>query len=539
MTRDLFALVYLDASLFRNRVRLLAREPKRLLPWLFFLLWLGWALPARAFYAGTHVRGDSELATILPLIVPGGMLAILGLGVAALRPPAAFTSPADARFLCGSALSPRLVVLWLLLRQVRRQLLLWAANVVFWIVVLPFAFQVGVGEAVVAAVALGLAGSLLLGMQLPLYVASRRWAIPPFRGAGVVLAATGAAVLAAGASELASGPLPDPWAELVTGLPPGSWLVGAATGHVLPMLALALCATIAVAASVAVGGDCYPELWQASLRVFAVRRAFRRGGFRGRAELRRALQEAGGRETRRTKATSVSATWVPPGAWTLLWKEWVALGRGRLGYALSAAILLASLLAGAGLALLASASPAGARSAGTLGATGAAIAFAIALGGAIRLSTDLRSPLWWLSASGLRARLCAWTLAGAAKAVAPFAAAGVGAAAVARSPIWLGLVPVGLAVGWLLRSTGLAVYSLLPSSFDLAGPGRLLRGLVFYVLVIPLIVVVVFVTVLSRSLVAGAATLTVMATLEGFVMVYLAAWRIEGNGVGFALAERR
>jgi hypothetical protein len=235
----------------------------------------------------------------------------------------------------------------------------------------------------------------------------------------------------------------------------------------------------------------------------------------------------------------VSATWVPHGAWTLLWKEWVALGRGRLGYALSTAILLASLLAGAGLALLASASPTGARSAGTLAGTGAAIAFAIALGGAIRLSTDLRSPLWWLSASSLRARLCAWTLGGALKAVAPFAAAGVGAAAVARSPIWLGLVPVALAVGWLLRGTGLAVYSLLPSSFDLAGPGRLLRGLVFYVLVIPLIVVVVFVTVLSRSLVAGAATLTVMATLEGFVTVYLAAWRIEGNGVGFAIAERR
>src|SRR5438477_3661217 len=150
MTGELAALAYLDATLFRNRVRVLVREPRRLLPWLLFLAWLGWALPARAFYARGHVRGRPELAAILPVLVPGATLAALGLLVwlRTSRAPAAFSSPADARFLCGSALSPRLVVFWLQLRQVRRQLLVWAANVVFWVLVLPFAFQVGLGEAV-------------------------------------------------------------------------------------------------------------------------------------------------------------------------------------------------------------------------------------------------------------------------------------------------------------------------------------------------------------------------------------------------------
>ena len=168
-----------------------------------------------------------------------------------------------------------------------------------------------------------------------------------------------------------------------------------------------------------------------------------------------------------------------------------------------AAILLAAALAGGGLALMASTSAAGTRSAITIAGLGAAIAFAIALGGAIRLSTDLRSPLWWLSSSGLRARLCVWTLAGALKASAPFAAACLGAALAGRSALWLGLAPVALAASWMLRGAGLAVYSLLPASFDLAGPARMLRGLVFYALLIPLAAVVVFVGVLSRSVVAG------------------------------------
>ena len=540
MTAELVALAYLDASLFRNRLRLLVREPKRLLPWLFFLLWLGWALPARAFYARGHIRGGPDLATILPVLAPGGMLAILGFVVLQLRPPAAFSSPADARFLCGSALAPRIVVLWLLLRQVRRQLLLWAANVVFWIVVLPFAFQVGLAEAVTAAVALALTGSLILGVQLPLYVMASRWTAAPFRAVGVVLMAAGVAAVVGGAAELTSGPLPDPWAALVAWPPPGSWLIGAATGHPLPMAALAVCAAGAVSASVAVGGDCYPELWQSSLRAFTVRRVLRRGGLRGRGEFRRALREAGLVNVKSGRRTvSAGARWVPSGAWTLLWKEWVALGRGRLGYPLVAGILLAALLAGGGLVLMAASSAAGARNAGTIAGLGAAVAFAIALGGAVRLSPDLRSPIWWLSSSGLRARLSVWTLAGALRAAAPFAAAALGAAAAAHSPLWLVVAPVALAAAWLLRGTGLAVYSLLPTSLDVAGPGRLLRGLVFYVLLIPLIVVVVTVTVLFRSLVAGGLTLMVMASVEGLAVIYLAAWRIEGNGVSFAIAERR
>ena len=67
----------------------------------------------------------------------------------------------------------------------------------------------------------------------------------------------------------------------------------------------------------------------------------------------------------------------------------------------------------------------------------------------------------------------------------------------------------------------------------------MLRGIAFYILLVPLIALVVLVTVLSRSLVAAGATLMVVAALEGLALVYLAAWRIEGNGVAFALAERR
>jgi hypothetical protein len=236
---------------------------------------------------------------------------------------------------------------------------------------------------------------------------------------------------------------------------------------------------------------------------------------------------------------SAGAGWVPAGAWTLLWKEWITLGRGRLGPRLVTAILVGAFLAGAVLAVVAGRGDRGAGTAATITGLSVAAGFAIAMSGAVRLAADLRSPIWWLSASGLRARLATWTLAGALKAAAPFAAAGLGASLAARTPLYVAAAPVALAACWLLRATALAVYSLLPAAFDLAGPGRMLRGIAFYILMVPLITAVVVVTALTRSFAAGAVTLAVLATLEGAALIYLAAWRIDGNGVAFALAERR
>jgi hypothetical protein len=539
---DLAALAYLDLRLFVNRVRALTRDPKRLLPWLLFLGWMAWVLPARFLLARGRARGVAfDWPALAPVLVPGLALAVLGLLVwlRTSRAPAAFSSAADARFLCGSGLSPRLVVFWLQLRQVRRQIAVWGANVIFWVFILPFALDVTLLDALRAAIALALAGTALVGLQLPVHVASQRGYAALLRAAGLALALLGLAALGLGVLALAG--VAPVQAGFLAGLPPGSWLVGAAEGQPLAFIALLLAAAAAVAASAAVGADCYPELWQASVRVLAVRRAFRQGRLRGRWESRRVLQEAGVSTQGRRRETAISAgtRWVPPGAWTLLWKEWIALGRGALGARLAMALLVISFVVGAGIFLVASTGRRGAATSAGVASLTVAIGLAIAMSNAVRLASDLRSPLWWLSAASLRSRLAAWTLAGALKAAAPFAAAGAGAAVAARSPLWLGLAPVALAICWMLRATALAVYSLLPSGLDLVGPGRMLRGLAFYLLVLPLIVAVIVTGFVTRSFWLAGTVAALIAALEGAGLVWLAAWRIRGNGLAFALAERR
>jgi hypothetical protein len=91
----------------------------------------------------------------------------------------------------------------------------------------------------------------------------------------------------------------------------------------------------------------------------------------------------------------------------------------------------------------------------------------------------------------------------------------------------------------MLRSTALAAYSLLPSSLDIAGPGRLLRALIFYVLLAPIVVASVLAMFLTRQVAIAAAATCVIASVEGAVLVLATAWRISGNGLAFALAERR
>src|SRR5438034_680597 len=135
------ALLYLDARLLVNRARLVLHDPRRLVPWLLVLAWIGsW----RLFRVVTVVGGRRPLAapgvlTIVAPFVPGAYLVLLGLGVfrAATRAPATFRSPADARFLIGSRLPPRLVVGWLQLRRVLGLMVVSAFNVLLIVAFLP------------------------------------------------------------------------------------------------------------------------------------------------------------------------------------------------------------------------------------------------------------------------------------------------------------------------------------------------------------------------------------------------------------------
>src|SRR5690348_9793695 len=124
------ALPWLDWRLVRNRARAITQSPRRLVPWLLFLVLLVPNLVSRVLVASAahrtpRVEPYGALLSAVGPYVPGLALVVLGFALwqAGGRPPASFQSPADGRFLVGSGMPSRLVLTWLALRSARRLLL--------------------------------------------------------------------------------------------------------------------------------------------------------------------------------------------------------------------------------------------------------------------------------------------------------------------------------------------------------------------------------------------------------------------------------
>jgi hypothetical protein len=524
------ALLWLDWHLLRNRARTIARNPRRLVPWLLFLLLLAPNLVNRVVLASAARR--STAGTSLALIVapagpyvPGLALVVLGgvLWQAAGRPPAAFQSPADGRFLVGAGMSPRLVLTWLALRSVRRLLLAG----VFYLALLGLSIPGnGLSNAHLLAATAGLTAYLwlLFGARVALFAVRTRARNAALEWAGVAFAAVGLVTLGAVVTGLgAAGPL--------NALPPGSWLRGAFEGDPLSVgLLVGLAIGLAVV-GVAGARDCLPELWLASSRSFELRRQIRGGGLGGllAAGTHRSLDD------RPTTAASLPGVWAPPGAWALAWKEWLTLLRVRGGLQLHAALLIGAVVAG---------TAAGVLTAGRPEVVGLILAYVLFLFSvmtnllALRLAADLRSPVWWLSADPLWRRLAVLTLARAARLGVPLALFGAVLAAMASGQLWLpfGFALVAMALSWMISALGLASYSLLPASSDLR-VAQMLRIFSLYAALLPVGLALVPGT-MTRSLPLVVGGGMVALTLETLGLIAFATHRLRGNGLAFAREER-
>src|SRR5438105_2494076 len=312
----------------RRRVRAIARDPKRLIPWLIFLAWFGLQVPLRLAIGSSRrtPRLPGVLLAGAASLAPGVYLVIAGLVLRAAcrRAPAPFSSPADARFLIGSAIPPRLVMLWLQLRALRGQAWRWSAAVVIYFVALP-TLTPNLGQAATTMVALALAASFLLGLRLPLFLVARRNPRLPLVYLTDLVTLAGVVSLAAAVARLLNYEVPR------LDLPPGSVLVAAIGGDLAALALLFALALGAGALSIALSGDTYPELWETSVRSFTLRRWLRSGEMPSRGDLRRARQDAGLQTRTRTTVASDRGTHVPSGAWTQLWKEWLGVRRGLPG----------------------------------------------------------------------------------------------------------------------------------------------------------------------------------------------------------------
>ena len=190
-------------------------------------------------------------------------------------------------------------------------------------------------------------GMIVFGCRLVAFNVKRAMPWLPIGAIGVLLALAGVVLFGAtlaGTTGLAT--VPAGLETINRALPPGSWMINAFAGDALAELPLAVLAVASIALGIALAGDCYPELWEASERLFTLRRALRsRGGMFGQ-------RPAGDQRThkpRQLAATSAASTHIPGGAWTVMWKEWLSTKRGRGGLQLQIGLLAVAV--GVGLAV--------------------------------------------------------------------------------------------------------------------------------------------------------------------------------------------
>jgi hypothetical protein len=553
-------LLYLDAHILVNRIKTAARNPLRLIVWLVFL-----AVIVSAFQ-GRMMMNDAIRSRPAPVPGPGAFplffdpapllhfaatflpgVILVGYGVftlaASRQPLATFRSAADARFLCGSALPPRLVVLWLLVRVILS--LSWRLPLMlsFFVFVLPTSLGVSASTALMAFAALVLL-TATVSLNIPIFISRQRRFGPNPALVGWALVVFGLAAIVVVFVALSPGPpiLPSSLQSVAESLPPGSWLVGAFQGNGLALVPLAALAAGSLMLTWLVAGDVYPELWQTSARVIVLRRAIRRRGpFITRSDRRRLLSEAGIAEQPRHRvqlaAASSRGRWVPPGAWTILWKEWLATRRVAGGMRLPAIALLVAVVGGAAIGTL---TRNGFGEAGLLLGPLAYPVVLVSLFTAFRMSADLRKPIWWLSSSTLRARLSVLLVGRSLRLAIPIAIGLLTASAFSASVAFVLIgVPIVIATIWAINAIGLATYAIMPGSSDMRGPGGCLRMVALVIMLIPIGIAAIVGGIATESGVGSLVAAIVAALAEGWLLVLFAASQLDGNGLAYAQAERR
>ena len=523
MISDIGALFYLEYRQFVNRIRRTLHEPGRAL---VYLLAIGYFIAITA----TRSRGYRVMPTqVAPepyasalMFTYVALLGVMAYG-AASGIVGSFSSASDARFLTGSAISERLVVVWLQLRRSRNSI----ARMLFTVVVYALVFS---SSGTVLGISLATLGGTLAatGIAVPMLKLRSIAGARPAQGLAGVLAVLGIAPMIV---LLASVVNPTRASALIESIGAGYAFNRLFNGDPLALAALYAFGAATIAVAYVAGTNIYPDLYAASMRVLEFREKQKRGAgavfTMERTFEKRAVKWPGRRLFDRMA-----------GPWTIAWKEWIAFERSpsmQRTFWLGAG---GSTLFGAIFGAASDSNNGAIESLSLAGTIANMIVIFIAMGSAVALATDLQKPLWWIGRDSLWMRLFAW-MVGTSWRMALCICAGVVAWSFAiRLPqLALAGVPIVLAGVLYLKAVGLALYALFPSTIDQRGPLAMIRVLLTYLLAAPPAVAGIVTGVLSHMTPVGVAACVAVGAVETLALTSFAAARIAGRGIAFAQAE--
>lgn len=526
MIADLGALGYLEFRQIVNRIRETLRQPGRALMYLFAVGYF--VVVGLLRHHGNKVIAVSTIPepyasalffayiTLLGIMMYGAASGIVG----------AFSSPADARFLSGSLISQRLVILWLQLRRSGTAI----ARMVFTVLLYTLIFS---GSGTFLGIGFAIIGGTLIASASAIPMLKLR------RIAGTRTAQSLAGALAT------IGILP--MVILLASLPPNAGALEAAhaiehfgagfafnalfDGQPLALAALYAFGAVVIALSFLSGTGLYPDLYASSMRVLDFHQRQQRGSAAG-FSIEHHYEHRASKDTHRVFDFL-------RGPWTIVWKEWIAFVRSPS----MQRVFIFGVLACAAVGALFGHIAAGARNVveetvGLAIMAGMMIMIFVAMGSAIGLSGDISKPLWWMGRDPLWMRLLAWT-AGTSWRFGACLGVGIAVWAITLHAIVIAVagIPIAFAVVLNLRAVGLALYSLFPSTIDQRGPLAMVRALLTFLFAAPPALIALLVLLLLRTAGGGIAAGVIASLLETLLLVAFAAVRIAGQGVAFARAE--
>lgn len=525
MGRDVAALGYLELRQAVNWIASTARQPGRALVYALLICYF-------IFTAVIRARGNVAMPVqISPepyaSILMFAYITFLGIVCygAASGIAGTFSSEADARFLTGSRISERIVVVWLQLRRSSSAMLRMIFTLILYALIVPASGTVGgIGNAIIGGTILTTATAIPM-LKLRATVGART--AQSFAGA---IAAIGILPMVI----LLCGTFTPSLAQSAAGIEHfgmGYAFNQLLAGNPLALTALYAAALALVAASYALGTGLYPELYASSLRMIAFRERQRRGG--GAAFTMEHAYESGKSHPLRFVFDRLS------GPWTIAWKEWMAFVRSPSMQRIFLLGVLACGVIGAviGNIIWRSTHPLETTISLATSASTMLVIF-VAMGSAIALGSDLRKPLWWFGPDPLWMRLFAW-IVGTSWRLGVCLAVGIIACAIAVHNELVAFVgiPVAIAAVLYLRAVGLTLYAMFPSSVDQRGPLAMLRALLTYAFAAPPMIVGSIAGGLLRSIEAAAIIGILASVAETFALVAFASSRIAGRGAAVAQAE--